>query len=161
MNTNRAMAKPAIPFVFIRVQLVLLVRTRGRILAVPPKPSKQTPLPNPLPFERGEGEGFVRWYRQDAPRTRSTASQISRPKSGTRWNTSLPGFAGASWRYHQKRANGPLSPTLSPSEGEREKAACGGTVKMRPEEVLVAHTQLTRNDILASLAFAAERDSAD
>src|SRR5437868_1591361 len=39
---------------------------------------------------------------------------------------------GASWRYHQERANGPLSPTLSPSEGERENVWSGGTVKMRP-----------------------------
>jgi len=36
----------------------------------------------------------------------------------------------ASWRYHQKRANGRLTPTLSPSEGERENAAAGGNAKM-------------------------------
>jgi predicted dehydrogenase len=39
---------------------------------------------------------------------------------------------GASWRYHQKRANGPHSPTLSPSEGVWENVLSGGSVKMRP-----------------------------
>src|SRR4051794_7246255 len=49
--------------------LILLASSGGRILAVPPKTSKWTPLPNPLPFGRGEGERLVRWYRQDAPVT--------------------------------------------------------------------------------------------
>jgi hypothetical protein len=40
--------------------------------------------------------------------------------------------AGASWWHHQRRANGPLTPTVSPSEGERENAGTGGSAKMGP-----------------------------
>ena len=45
---------------------------------------------------------------------------------------------------HESRENGPLSPTLSPSEGERETGASGSTGKMRPSEAIRRYDEVAR-----------------